>query len=60
MEQKPNYKSWSHEKLIERVTQLEQELKNKNLRLISPFNILEGICSCGTACQEPRKRRKLG
>jgi hypothetical protein len=46
--------------LIERVTQLEQELKNKNLRLISSFNILEGICSCGTACLEPHKRRKLG
>ena len=32
MDQKLDYKSWSQEKLIERVTQLELELKNKNLR----------------------------
>lgn len=34
MEQKPDYSSWSHESLIERVTQLELELKNKNERLL--------------------------
>ena len=34
MNQKPDYKSWPQEKLVERVTQLEQELKNKNLRSI--------------------------
>jgi hypothetical protein len=32
MEEPADYKEWSHEKLIERVTQLEQELKKKNLR----------------------------
>lgn len=32
MEGEVNYKDWSHEKLIERVTQLEVALKDKNLR----------------------------
>lgn len=29
--QTPDYKTWSQENLIERVTKLERELKNKNL-----------------------------
>jgi len=29
-----DYTSWSQEKLIERVTQLEAELKSKNLRFV--------------------------
>jgi hypothetical protein len=33
MEQKVDYSAWSQEKLIERVTQLENELKSKNERL---------------------------
>jgi hypothetical protein len=32
MEEAPNYMDWSQERLIERVTQLEQELKEKNSR----------------------------
>jgi hypothetical protein len=32
MEEKVDYSAWSHEKLIERVTQLEATLKNKNSR----------------------------
>jgi hypothetical protein len=32
MEEKTDYSAWSQEKLIERVTQLENELKNKNQR----------------------------
>jgi hypothetical protein len=34
MEEKTNYSAWSHEKLIERVTALENELKEKNQRYI--------------------------
>jgi hypothetical protein len=33
MEDLPDYKRWSHERLVDRVTQLEQELKKKDLRL---------------------------
>jgi len=36
MEEKADYSTWSQEKLIERVTQLENELKNKNKRSLSP------------------------
>jgi len=32
VEEKTDYSAWSQEKLVERVTQLEQELKNKNQR----------------------------
>ncbi|KAL5318437.1 hypothetical protein ACEPPN_013497 [Leptodophora sp. 'Broadleaf-Isolate-01'] len=35
-EEKEDYTSWSQEKLIERVTLLENELKTKNLRLTTP------------------------
>jgi tRNA pseudouridine38/39 synthase len=34
MEEKADYSAWSHEKLIERVTALENELKEKNQRYI--------------------------
>jgi hypothetical protein len=34
MEEKTDYSAWSHEKLIERVTALENELKEKNQRYI--------------------------
>lgn len=32
MKEKVDYSAWSNEKLIERVTQLENELRNQNLR----------------------------
>lgn len=34
VQEKMDYSAWSQEKLIERVTQLEQELKNKNQRFV--------------------------
>jgi hypothetical protein len=34
MEEKADYSAWSHEKLIERVTQLEAALKSKNQRYV--------------------------
>lgn len=34
MENKPDYSNWTHESLVERVTQLEKELKDKNQRLV--------------------------
>jgi hypothetical protein len=37
MEEKTDYSAWSHEKLIERVTALENELKEKNQRYIQTF-----------------------
>jgi len=36
---KTDYSAWSHESLIERVTKLELELKNKNQRCNSLFYI---------------------
>ncbi|TVY67394.1 tRNA pseudouridine(38/39) synthase [Lachnellula suecica] len=36
MEEKTDYSAWSQEKLIERVTQLENELKSKNERSLTP------------------------
>lgn len=38
MEQAPDYTSWSHEQLIERVTKLEKELKITNQRSVCPSN----------------------
>jgi hypothetical protein len=37
MEEKVDYSAWSQEKLIERVTQLENELKSKNARSVLNF-----------------------
>lgn len=37
MEEKTDYSAWSNEKLIERVTQLEKELKSKNERYGHPY-----------------------
>lgn len=37
-EVKTDYSAWSQEKLIERVTQLEEELKNNSTRCFSDFN----------------------
>jgi hypothetical protein len=34
MEKQPDYKDWSHDKLIERVTELEKQLKSKTHRLV--------------------------
>lgn len=41
MGQKPDYNSWSQEKLIDRVTQLEKDLKISNQRSVRLFNALK-------------------
>jgi hypothetical protein len=43
MEPIPDYKDWSHESLIQRVTQLEQELKKQNSRFETSFKLLSMI-----------------
>jgi hypothetical protein len=35
MAEEPNYTAWSHQSLVERVTQLELEFKNKNQRSVT-------------------------
>jgi hypothetical protein len=56
MEQKTDYNAWSQKSLIERVTQLERELKEKNRRLIVPFPYLVQVLT--TAKQSlPNTRR---
>jgi hypothetical protein len=44
MGEKTDYSAWSNERLIERVTQLEAELKNKNERLFNSFSMLCASC----------------
>ena len=53
----PDYKAWSQEKLVERVTQLEQELKNKNPRSAHSFIALQAFAyRRQPVCVRPRAR----
>ena len=50
MGQKPDYKAWSQESLIERVMQLEKELKDTNKRFALLIDILVNtLLICRTA-----------
>jgi hypothetical protein len=56
MEQGPGYQSWSHERLIERVAQLEQELKNKNERSIHSVSVVGRLLTW----KQPRSNHNKG
>jgi hypothetical protein len=62
MEKDRDYKDWSHESLVERVTQLEQQLREKNLRF-DAHRSLSGAVSdgiIGVRRRHLRKRREVG
>jgi hypothetical protein len=57
--EKKDYSAWSHENLIERVTQLEAELKNKNSRSVPSLPpVAPSSPFAQSPTQRPHPRRK--